>query len=83
MCPTSNRRIGGIVNPAHHPVNRFLAAGLPVVVGSDDPGNFGITLSDELDWVCQHTGGGAELRQTLSETAWSSRSELLAGRQRD
>jgi Adenosine deaminase len=80
VCPTSNRRIGGIDDPAHHPVHRFLAAGLPVVVSSDDPGIFGTTLGDELDWVCTHTGGGAELRATLIETAWNSRSELLSGR---
>lgn len=80
VCPTSNRRIGGITDPAHHPVHRFLAAGLRVVVSSDDPGIFGTTLHDELDWVCRHTGGGAELREHLVETAWASRSEVLTGR---
>lgn len=80
VCPTSNRRIGGITDPAHHPVHRFLAADLPVVVASDDPGIFGTTLGDELDWVCRQTGGGAELREHLVETAWRSRSELLTGR---
>jgi adenosine deaminase len=81
VCPTSNRRIGGIVDPAHHPVHRFLAAGLSVVVASDDPGIFGTTLADELDWVCAQTGGGADLRQHLVETAWHSRSEVLTGRE--
>jgi hypothetical protein len=80
VCPTSNRRIGGITDPAHHPVHRFLAEGLPFVVSSDDPGIFGTTLPDELDWVCEQTGGGAELRRQLVETAWSSRSEVLTGR---
>ena len=80
VCPTSNLRIGGIQDPEHHPVHRFVAAGLPVVVSSDDPGIFGTTLADELDWVCMHTGGGAELRSELIETAWRSRSELLSGR---
>lgn len=81
VCPTSNRRIGGITDPAHHPVHRFLDADLPVVVASDDPGIFGTTLDDELDWVCAQTGGGAELRAHLVETAWRSRSELLTGRE--
>lgn len=80
VCPTSNRRIGGITDPAHHPVHRFLDADLPVVVSSDDPGIFGTTLGDELDWVCRHAGGGAELREHLVETAWRSRSEVLTGR---
>lgn len=80
VCPTSNRRIGGIDDPAHHPIHRFVTAGLPVVVSSDDPGIFGTTLNDELDWVCEHTGGGADLRQQLIATAWASRSEVLSGR---
>ncbi|HEV7649899.1 MAG TPA: hypothetical protein VGP26_17265 [Actinophytocola sp.] len=81
VCPTSNRRIGGITDPAHHPVHRFLAADLPVVVASDDPGIFGATLAGELDWVCAQTGGGAQLRRHLVATAWRSRSELLTGRE--
>jgi adenosine/AMP deaminase-like protein len=80
VCPTSNRRIGGITDPSHHPVHRFLAANLNVVVASDDPGIFGTTLHDELDWVCQQTGGGTELRRHLMSTAWHSRSEVLTGR---
>ena len=81
VCPTSNRRIGGITDPAHHPVHRFLAADLNVVVASDDPGIFGTTLADELDWVCAQTGGGPQLRAHLVDTAWRSRSELLTGRE--
>lgn len=80
VCPTSNRRIGSIIDPAHHPVHRFLAAELPVVVSSDDPGIFGTTLRDELDWVCRHVEGGAGLREALIRTAWESRSEVLTGR---
>jgi adenosine deaminase len=81
VCPTSNRRIGGITDPAHHPVHRFLDAGLAVVVASDDPGIFGTTLADELDWVCAQTGGGDQLREHLVDTAWRSRSEVLTGRE--
>jgi adenosine deaminase len=81
VCPTSNRRIGGITDPAHHPVHRFLDADLSVVVASDDPGIFGTTLADELDWVSAATGGGAQLREHLVDTAWRSRSELLTGRE--
>jgi adenosine deaminase len=80
VCPTSNRRIAGIGDPAHHPVHQFLAAGLPTVVSSDNPGLFATSLADELDWVCRHTGGGSDLRHHLVQTAWNSRSEVLAGR---
>ncbi|WP_059008791.1 amidohydrolase family protein [Streptomyces specialis] len=80
VCPTSNRRIAGITDPARHPVHRFLAAGLPFVVSTDDPGLFGITLDDELDWVCAHTGGGPDLRHRLVRAGWEYRSEALTGR---
>ena len=80
VCPTSNRRIAGISDPSHHPIHRFLDVGLPTVVSSDDPGSLGTTLEQELDWVCQHTGGGDELGHHLIETAWRSRSEFLTGR---
>jgi hypothetical protein len=83
VCPTSNRRIGGIADAAHHPVHRFVAAGLPVVVSSDDPGIFGTTLEAELDWVCRNCDPDVSegLRERLVETAWNSRSEVLTGRQ--
>jgi adenosine deaminase len=81
VCPTSNRRIGGITDAAHHPVHRFLDAGLPVVVSSDDPGIFGTTLEAELQWVCDnYDPESTELRDVLVRTAWESRSELLSGR---
>lgn len=79
VCPTSNRRIGGIADPAHHPIHRFLAKGLPIVVSTDDPGTFDITLHDELDWVVEVTQRD-ELRHELIDAAWRSRSEILSGR---
>jgi adenosine deaminase len=79
VCPTSNRRIGGITDSQHHPIHRFLAAGLPVVVSTDDPGIFDITLQDELDWVVEVTGR-EELRDHLIESAWRFRAEVLSGR---
>lgn len=80
VCPTSNLRIGGIDDPAHHPVHRFHSEGLPFVVSSDDPGIFATTLGEEIDWVCEQTNGGAELRDDLLRRAWSARSEVLSGR---
>ncbi len=56
VCPTSNRRIGGIADPAHHPVQRFLAHDLPFVIGADDPGIFGTGLREEIDWVIGAAG---------------------------
>jgi hypothetical protein len=55
-CPTSNMRIGGVPDPAHHPIHRFLASGVNLAICTDDPGNFAITLSSEIDWVLTYTG---------------------------
>ena len=54
-CPTSNLRIGGLADPAHHPIHRFLASGVNLAICTDDPGNFAITLASELEWVIRHT----------------------------
>jgi cytosine/adenosine deaminase-related metal-dependent hydrolase len=82
VCPTSNRRIGGIADAQHHPVHRFLAAGLRVVVASDDPGIFGTTLAQELAWVQQNAGLSDEEQRQLLRNAWQYRSEVLTGRER-
>jgi adenosine deaminase len=81
VCPTSNRRIGALVDPAHHPVHRFLDAGLPVVVASDDPGIFGTTLAEELAWVETHAALDDDAMAAIAETTWRARSEVLSGRE--
>lgn len=82
VCPTSNLRIGGLRDPQHHPVQRFLEEGVPVVVASDDPGIFGTTLRDELAWVARHAGLDSVAVDELIARAWASRSEVLTGRER-
>jgi hypothetical protein len=81
VCPTSNRRIGDIADAEHHPVHRFLERGVPIVVGSDDPGIFGITLADELDWVTTAAGLGDSGRRELIDNSWRYRSEVMVGRE--
>ena len=81
VCPTSNRRIGGISDPSHHPVHRFLERGLPFVVSSDDPGILGVTLDDELDWVAATAGLDFDARRDLAASSWRYRSEVLSGRE--
>jgi len=46
--PTSNLRLGVYPDLASHPLRRLHDAGVPIVVGSDDPPLFNTTLSDEL-----------------------------------
>lgn len=82
VCPSSNARIGAIDDPEHHPVHRFLEHGIPVVVGTDDPGIFDVTLDGEIDWVIRAAGLGPELRDELVAASWRYRSEVLSGRER-
>lgn len=54
-CPISNLRIGGVPNIAYHPIHRFLASDVNLVICTDDPGTFDITLRSEMEWVVRHT----------------------------
>ena len=80
VCPTSNRRIGGLLDDAHHPVHRFHERGIPFVVASDDPGILNVDLVHEIDCVVQQCGMTSDERNTLIARAWQSRSEVLSGR---
>ncbi len=82
VCPTSNLRIGGLRDPAHHPVQRFVEEGVAVVVASDDPGIFGTTLAREVAWVAEHAPLDHDALAALRERTWQSRSEVLSGRER-
>ena len=80
VCPTSNRRIGGITSPEHHPLMQFLASNAPFVVATDDPGILNTTLADELAWVTGHHHVADDAMAHIIDLAWSSRSEVLTGR---
>ncbi len=54
-CPTSNLCIGGVPDPAAHPVRRFLESEVNLVVAADDPGIFDSPLAAEVDWVLRHS----------------------------
>ena len=59
-CPTSNLRIGGVPDPSHHPVLQFLNSGVNLAICADDPGIFGTTLAEEVDWVLTNSQWTAE-----------------------
>jgi hypothetical protein len=63
-CPSSNMRIGGLREPAHHPLQIFLDHKIPVTIATDDPGIFDITLTGEELFVRSNLGvSGEQLHQ--------------------
>ncbi|TVT45968.1 adenosine deaminase [Amycolatopsis rhizosphaerae] len=56
VCPTSNLRTNAVRSWAEHPLPRLLAAGVPVTLGTDDPGMFGTTLNREYLLCATHLG---------------------------
>jgi aminodeoxyfutalosine deaminase len=47
VCPTSNVRTRAVDTLSEHPLRRFVEAGVPVTINSDDPPMFGTTLNQE------------------------------------
>jgi len=60
MCLTSNLRMGVIERYEDHPAQKYLQAGIPVTLGTDDPSFFGTTLSRELEIFAATFGAGVE-----------------------
>ncbi|WP_406632458.1 adenosine deaminase [Amycolatopsis sp. WGS_07] len=48
ICPTSNLRTRAVPSLAEHPLRRILDAGVPVALGTDDPGLFGTSPNAEF-----------------------------------
>ena len=80
VCPTSNLRIGGITRPEHHSLVKFAAEDVPFVIGSDDPGIFGTTLTREIESAMNIAGFSEDYYDEIVERSWLSRSEVLSGR---
>ncbi|MGW4845657.1 adenosine deaminase [Nocardia brasiliensis] len=47
VCPSSNVRTGAVRTFDGHPLPALFAAGVPVTIGTDDPGMFGTSLNRE------------------------------------
>jgi adenosine deaminase len=80
VCPTSNRRIGGIAEPSQHPVHRFIKNDVPFVVSTDDAGIFDVTLAEEIEWIVEAADLGSGAFEEIASRSWRYRSEIITGR---
>ena len=67
ICPTSNVRLKAVAEMADHPFDQLRRAGVIVTVNSDDPPQFGTTLTDEYRRLSDTFGYGAALPQILRQ----------------
>ena len=85
VCPSSNVTLQVVQRLEDHPLPAMRDAGVPVVIGSDDPPFFATTLSDELrhaeTLLDLDVGGHAALQRRAAEAAFlprSRREDLVA-----
>lgn len=69
-CPTSNYVTRSVDDWALHPLPRFLAAGVPVSISTDDPGIFGVTLGEEYERCKNFLGMSDNDLRKIDTYAW-------------
>jgi aminodeoxyfutalosine deaminase len=69
VCPSSNVATGVVRSLAAHPLPLLLAAGVPVVLGSDDPPMFNTSLVGEYRRVRDHFGLTAHQLRALARAS--------------
>lgn len=69
LCPTSNVRLGLVASYRDLPIKRFLQAGVPVTVNSDDPLLLGTDLRREYMIVARECGLSHDDLLTLARNA--------------
>lgn len=85
VCPSSNIATGAVASLDVHPLPRFVEAGVPVCINSDDPPMFATDLSREYATAAQLLGldraGVADLARAAVHASWAPddvRRRLLA-----
>ena len=69
ICLSSNLASGVVPNLAEHPLPDLLAAGVPVVLGSDDPPMFNTTLTGEYRLARDHLGISTDELRRLARSS--------------
>ncbi len=65
MCPTSNRQTHAVEDMSSYPLIRFMEAGIPVTLNTDDPAIEGTTIAEEFTYMEELLGLGEEQRKQL------------------
>jgi len=80
-CPTSNYLIGGLPNRSAHPVKVFFESGVPITIGTDDPGLLDTSMEREFEWA-EKAGSSKIDLEKIKKDSFSYRSGLLSGREK-
>ncbi|MGE5486688.1 MAG: adenosine deaminase [bacterium] len=73
ICISSNVATGAVARLEDHPVRRIFDAGVPVVLGTDDPAMFHTSLAREFELVRSHFGFTGEELRSIARNAWDYR----------
>lgn len=68
ICITSNLRTGAVATLEEHPLRRLYDAGVPIVLGTDDPAIFGTSLLAEYQLAAELGFTEDELRQLAANS---------------
>lgn len=82
VCPTSNLLLGVAPSIEAHPVGRMIEAGVPVTLGTDDPLEFGASLTHEYALVRDTFALTDAALARLAETSARASGASLATRER-